>query len=723
MRRVITKLMPEVLTLLLAFSLLTPVAFSQVQKIPAPPRPPLQRKPTPVMRTNVNLVVIDAEVTNRDGSPIRGLRADQFTLLEDGKQQKILSFVYSDIESLETAGKTAGPPVVIPIESTEPVSNDALSATVRDHRMILLFFDLSSLQNDELLRARDAALHFVRQQMTPADLVAVAVLGNQLSVLSDFTNQHANLEKAIDSLTPGINSQLAGLSTAPAQNGEYDVSEDTGAAYTPDDTEFNVFNTDRKLSAMQGLADLLKHIPGKKIVMQFSGGITQTGEENRTELEAATDAANRANVSFYTVDARGLMAETPGGDATQGASSGQSMFSGASVFKQSESRQDSRDTLSTLATDTGGRAFFDIGDLSKAFRQVQQDTSGYYLIGYSTSNTKPDGSWRRVTLKLKVPGARLRYRTGYFAPRDFKHMSTEDRDQQLEEALRSDSPRVELPIALEVSQFRLSSGEVYIPIAAKLPSGALQWAAKRGSQEDEFDFAAQVEDAGTKRVVAQLRDTINVRLGAEHFEQVHRNALLYQGGMILAPGSYRLKFVARENETGRIGTFEQALTVTAPDPKRLALSSILLSSQLAPVEKSSEVQIKTMGLAASLKNSPLEFSGQRLIPSVTNVFQSRQTIYVFFQAYLPKNADPASLRGGLVFFRGGEEVSRTPLLTPVQVNAKSRSASFRISLPPGKFPPGNYAVQAVAVEAGQPLAAFGRAYMAVNSAQKQPAPQ
>ncbi|MGH9865374.1 MAG: VWA domain-containing protein, partial [Candidatus Acidiferrales bacterium] len=672
---------------LFTFLLVIPAAFSQEQKIPSPPMQ--QQKSAPaVMHANVNLVVIDAEVTDRSGSPICGLRADEFTLLEDGKQQKILSFVYSDIESLETAGKTAGPPVVIPIESTATVSSDALAATVRDHRMILLFFDLSSLTNDELLRARDAALKFVREQMTPADLVSVAVLGNQLSILSDFTNQRPNLEKAVQSLTPGINSQLAGLSAAPAQNGEYDVSEDTGAAYTPDDTEFNIFNTDRKLSAMQGLANLLKHIPGKKIVMQFTGGITQTGEENRTELEAATDAANRANVSFYTIDARGLMTETPGGDATQGASSGQSMFSGVSVFKQSESRQDSRDTLSTLADDTGGRSFFDIGDLSKAFRQVQQDTSGYYLIGYSTSNTKPDGSWRRVTLKLKIPGARLRYRTGYFAPRDFKHMSTDDRDQQLEEALRSDSPRVELPIALEVSQFRLSSGEVYIPIAAKLPSGALQWAAKRGSQEDEFDFAAQMEDSGNKRVVAQLRDTINVRLGAEHFEQVHRNALLYQGGMILAPGSYRLKFVARENETGRIGTFEQALDIKAPDPKRLALSSVLLSSQLAPVAKSSEVRIKTVGLAASLKNSPLEFSGERLIPSVTNVFQSQQTIYIFFQAYLPKNVDSASLRGGIVFFRDGEEVSRTPLLEPLQVDAKSRSASFRISLPPGKFPAG-----------------------------------
>ncbi|MHB8755453.1 MAG: VWA domain-containing protein [Candidatus Acidiferrales bacterium] len=709
--------------LLLFFALLpaSSAAFPQEQKIPAA-QPQRQKKAPPVMRANVDLVVIDAEVTGRDGKAIRGLRADQFTLLEDGKPQKILSFVYSDIESLETAGKTNGPPVVIPLEPASGAPNQDLSAMVRDHRMILLFFDLSSLRNDELLRARDAALKFVQEQMTSADLVSVVVLGNQLSVLSDFTNQRSNLEKAIASLTPGINSQLADLSSAPAQDGEYDVSEDTGAAYTPDDTEFNIFNTDRKLSAMQGLADLLKRIPGKKIVMQFTGGITQTGEENRTELEAATDAANRANVSFYTVDARGLMAEVPGGDTTQGAASGQSMFTGAAVFKQSESRQDSRETLSTLAEDTGGRAFFDEGDLSKAFRQVQEDNSGYYLIGYTPSNSKPDGSWRRVTLKLKVPGARLRYRTGYFAPRDFKHMSSEDRDQQLEEALRSDSPRVELPIALEVSQFRLSSGQVYVPIAAKLPSGALQWAAKRGSQQDEFDFAAQVRDAATKRVVAQLRDTIRVRLGVKHFEQVHHNALLYQGGMILAPGSYQLKFVARENETGRIGTFEQSLDIRAPNPKSLGLSSVVLSSQLAPIAKSSEVQIKTLGLAASLKNSPLEFSGQRLIPSVTNVFQQGQTIYVFFQAYLPKGEDPASLRGGLVFFRGGEEVSQTPLLTPVQVEAKTRSASFRISLPPGKFPPGNYAVQAVVVEAGQPLAAFGRAYMAINSG-PQPAPR
>ncbi|MFZ0467047.1 MAG: VWA domain-containing protein [Candidatus Acidiferrales bacterium] len=711
------RLIPLIAAVLFAAS----PALAQEQKIPMASHP--QEKPVGVIRTGVSLIVIDAEVTGRDGLPVRGLKVDQFTVLEDGKPQKIVSFVYSDIQALETAAKAGagGPSVVVPLEASAQTTNEDLSTVVRDHRMILLFFDLSSMGTDDLLRARDAAMKFVKQQMSAADLVSVVVLGSDLTALCDFTNDRATLEKAVAMLTPGISSQLAGLSAAPAQGGEYAVSEDTGAAYTPDDTEFNIFNTDRKLAAMQGLADQLQHIPGKKIVMQFTGGITQTGEENRTELQAATDAANRANVSFYTVDARGLMSEIPGGDATQDAATGTSMFSGAAVYRQTEARQDSRDTLTTFAEDTGGRAFFDIGDLGQAFKQVQDDTAGYYLIGYSTSNTKTDGAWRRVTLKVKASGVHLRYRDGYFAPRDFKHMSTEDRDEQLEEALRSDSPRVELPIALEVSQFRLANGEVYVPIAAKLPSGALQWAAKRGSQQDEFDFAAQVEEAGSRHIVAQLRDTISVRLDAEHFEAVHRNALLYQGGMILAPGTYKLKFVARENETGRIGTFEQDLSIPAADNKKLALSSVLLSSQLAPVVKSSEVQVKTVGVAASLKNSPLEFSGERLIPSVTNVFRTAQTIYVFFQAYLPHGADPSMLRGGLVFFRDGVEVSRTPLLAPVDMDAKAHSASFRISLPPGKFPLGNYAVQAVAVEAGEPLVAFGRAYMAVNAAPPAPA--
>jgi VWFA-related protein len=672
-----------------------------------------KNKQTGMIRAVTELVLIDAQVTDRTGKPIKGLKREQFSVSEDGKAQEISSFEYFDIEGIESAAAADQRPVVVSMAGA--ASPETIREQMHDRRLIVLFFDLTSLHPDELLRARDAALKFVKQQMTAADLVGAVAFGNRLGVLANFTNDKDALTQAIGRLAPGVESQLADLAAAPAQNGEADVSEDVGAAFTPDETEFNIFNTDRKLAAMEALANILRSVPGKKSVILFTGGITQTGDDNRTQLRAATDAANRSNVSFYTVDSRGLAAEIPGGDATTGAAAGTSMFSGASVFKQVDARQDSRDTLATLSTDTGGRAFFDLGNLNQAFDKIEQDNTGYYLLGYTSTNPARDGRWRSVRVRVNISGAHLRFREGYYAPRDYQHYTEEDREQQIEDAMRAETPRVELPIALETARFQLSDKQVFVPIAAKLSSSALQWAERRGRHEAEFDFAAEVRGAESGQAVAALRDTIKVRLEGERFEQVSQRALLYQGGVVLAPGNYRLKFLARENETGRIGTFEEDLELAAPQPDRLVLSTVLLSSQIVPVEKTAEVQKKALGAEAKLAHSPLEVAGERILPSVTRVFTRQQTLYVFFQAYYPAKADPAKLRAGIAFFRNGVRVSATPLVAAAETNVKARAASFRISLPLEKLPTGRYTVQAVAVDAGTQLAAFGRAYLALRA--------
>ncbi len=566
--------------------------------------------------------------------------------------------------------------------------------------MLVLFFDLTSMQTDDITRAHDAALKFVQKQMTSADLVSIVTYAARLTVWADFTNDRAKLDKAVARLTPDVASQLADLSPAAAQNGEYDVQQYTGAAYTADETEFNAFNTDQKLLAVQGLVNVLAAIPGRKAVIEFTGGITQTGEENRTELRAATDAANRADVSIYSIDARGLFAEVPGGDATANAATGTSMFAGASVFHQTDARQDSRDTLATLSSDTGGRAFFDLGDLSEAFPKIQQENSGYYLLGYYLSGNVKRG-WKLAKHSREGQRApehpRSLYRNGYYAPRDFQHLQKEDRQQQLVEAMGSENPVVELPIAVETSMFRLSDGQTYIPIAAKISSTALDWAEKHGRKEAAFDFAAQVRAYPNGRSVAELQDRIQVHLDPARFQQINQSSLVYQGGVVLSPGKYHLKFLARENESGRIGTFEQDLLVPQAPADRIVLSSVLLSSQLVPVDKSSEVETRAKGVRAKLTESPLEMSGEKIVPSVTRYFTQGQTLYVFFQAYYPEKSgkadkfDPDTLRAALIFFRNGVQVNATPLLTPVQGrSSKSRTASFRISLPLAKLPAGRY---------------------------------
>jgi VWFA-related protein len=714
---------------LLAVPLPLPAGRQASPTPPSAPQQPAPAKPNSVLRAQSNVVRIDVEVTDGSGKPIKGLRADQFEITDDGKLQKISSFSYSDIEKVEAAAQENVKPIVVSVASDAPGAAATLTDTVRDRRMIVLFFDMTSMETDDILRAHVAAQKFLKQQMTPADLVSVVAFSSRLAVLANFTNDRTVLDKAIAQLVPGAASQIANPLYAAAQNGEYDVQEYTGAAYTPDETEFNVFNTDQKLAAVEGLANVLAGIPGRKALVEFTGGITQTGEENRAELRAAADAANRADVSIYSIDARGMFAAPPGGDVTANAATGTSLFSGASVYHQTDQREDSRDTLSTLSTDTGGKAFFDLGDLSDAFPKIQEDNSGYYLVGYDLpANVRRDGSWHAIRVKVNAPGARVRYRNGYYAPRDFQHLEKGDRDKQLADAMRSESPEVDLPVAVESSMFWLSDQQVYVPISAKLSSSALDWAKKRGRHEAEFDFAAEVLADPTGQSVAQLRDTITVHLDEERFQQVSRSNLVYQGGVVLAPGAYRLKFLVRENESGRIGTFEQALSVPPRSAARMTLSSVLLSSQLVPVAKSSEVQTRGQGTRAQIAASPLEMAGEKIVPSVTRFFTQQQTLYVFFQAYYPEKADnadaldPSTLRAGLVFFRGGVQVNATPLLAPTAVDPKTRTASYRISLPLAKLPAGHYTVQAVAIAAGTQKSAFGRAYLAIEQASAAPAP-
>ncbi len=678
----------------------------QPQVVPVNPRqgpaapPPTARTATGgkgTIRSTVSLVEIDVQVTNRDGKPVKGLTQEQFSVTEDGKAQNISTFEYNDIERVETAGKTDDALITVPLGTI--TSPEEIKTVVHDHRMIVMF----------------------QGQMTPADLVAVVAFGNTLKVVSNFTNDRELLKQSVDALVPGHEAALSQLAdAATAANGETAVTEDTGASFTADDTEFNIFNTDRKLAAVEALCEDLEGIPGKKSIIQFTSGITQTGEENRSELFAATNSANRSNVSIYSVDSRGLLTATPGGDASAGASGGNAMFNGATVISQSQSRQDSRDTLATLAGDTGGRTFFDVGDFSKVFQSVQNDTSGYYLLGYYSANAANDGAWRRVHVKVDhLPaGVHIRAREGYYAPKNFDVFTTEDRERQLEEAFRSETPEVELPVAVETAEFRLNANQVFVPISAKLAPSALQWAQKRGSRETAFDFAAEVRDAKSNRVVGALRDTITVKIDTEHFQDIQQHALVYQGGIILAPGEYKLKFLARENESGRIGTFEQKLSLAPPQLDHLQVSSLLLSSQVEAVQNTAQIKTQALAKDAKLKSSPLDVGGERIIPSVTRVFTSEQTLYVFFQAYAPQKADANSLRSGLIFFRNGQRLSDTPMVAPTEYDEKSRTASFRLSLPLAGLSSGRYTVQAIAVDAGTTYAAFARNYFALRPASK-----
>ncbi len=203
---------------------------------------------------------VDVEITDRNGKPLKGLRQDQFSVAENGKEQKVSTFDYYDVEKLEKADAAETAPITIPIGAvTQP---EEVRQQMRDRRMMVLFFDLTSLQPNDLTRSTLAAKQFLSKQMTPADLVGVVAFGNQLKVISDFTNDRDLLYSAVDALLPGKESQLAALAAATSTGIDAAVTEDTDAAFTADDTEFNAFNTGPQAGGMESLAGCWKAIPG-----------------------------------------------------------------------------------------------------------------------------------------------------------------------------------------------------------------------------------------------------------------------------------------------------------------------------------------------------------------------------------------------------------------------------------------------------------------------------
>src|ERR1700733_493127 len=274
-----------------------------------------QDQPSPTFKTNTNLVIVNVAVKDKSGKAIEDLKKDQFTLLEDGKPQQISVFELQRLNgdtlpALEVPAptlKTRGPAEAKP---TPPAAAPVTPDQLKDRRLIAMFFDLSSMQPAEQIRARDAAVKFIDTQMTVSDMVSIMTLTNELRVVQDFTNDRETLLSVIQSLRVGDSSELAALAATGA-----DSTDDSGE-FTADDTEFNIFNTDRKLSALEDATRKLAPFPEKKALVYFSSGIGKTGVDNQSQIRATVNAAVRANVSFYPIDARGLVAMAPAGDAT-----------------------------------------------------------------------------------------------------------------------------------------------------------------------------------------------------------------------------------------------------------------------------------------------------------------------------------------------------------------------------------------------------------------------
>jgi len=595
---------------------LTAPATAQSPAASPSPAPASTQQGGGSIRVNTDLVLVNVVARDKKGNLVRDLKKQDFTVFEDNKPQSISTFDFENVDELQTAGVadatvsgSAGPGALLR-------SKDQPGLEARDRRLMLLFFDFSDMQPEEIDRAADAAKKFVQSKMQPADLIAVVTLATNLHLDLDFTDDRTKLLAVLDGYSSG-----QGQGFDNGATGSSEGAAETSGSFTPDDTDYNTFSADRKLLALQSLMGSLGKIAQKKSIVYFSNGITQSGIDNQSALRAATAAAVKANVSIYPMDIRGLQALPPGGEAQNASLHGVSAYSGQSIINDLSSNAASQDTLATLASDTGGKAFFDSNDFSGVFAQVQKDTSAYYVLGFISTNLARDGRFRRLRVQLNRPDLKeikLEYRSGYYAGRDFVHSNRADREQQLDDELAAELPRTDVALFAGAAYFRQDDSHYQLLVSLVVPGSQIPFVQQKDRDNATIDIIGEVRADGKLRV-GQMRDT--VKLAVDASQQVRNKNVQYNTTFLLAPGSYHLKFVVRENQNGRMGTFETDVRV--PDLRKvpLKMSSVVLASQRAPFTAKKNV-------------SKLLVQDQfELVPNITHVFARDQHLYLQYEVY------------------------------------------------------------------------------------------
>jgi VWFA-related protein len=674
--------------------------------------------PVTTIKVESNIVLTNVVVRDKKtGEVVKGLKASDFTILENGKPQRIASFDYQNVDQAAALNEKTTVSGKASIADLLDPHLAASTGQLRDHRLIVMFFDLSSMQPEDIDRAVEAAQDYINKKMQPADLVALVSMATSLTMDQDFTADKAALLKGVGKYN---GSEGTGFANGN-EGGDSSGTADDGSSFTADDSEYNALNTDRELYAIRTIAKALERVDQRKSMLYFSGGLTRQGIENQASMRAATNAAVKANMAIYSVDSRGLEALPPVGNASQGSLRGTAAYSGAAMQSQLNANFGSQETLGTLSSDTGGKAFFDSNDFAPAFQQIQHDTEAYYIVGFRSTNPARDGAYRHLTVKLNradLKDVKLDYRPGYYAPADFQHSKTEDRELQLTEQLRSDLPATDVAVYLQALYFRLEDNKFFVPVSLIVPGSQIPFLKVKDVSKATLDVIGQVKNA-QNIPVGNVRET--VKLAVDASQQVERKNIQYSTGFTLAPGRYHLKFVVRENQTGNMGSFETDLQV--PDLRKipLKLSSIVLASQRTPN-------------AAKRAVSPLVRDGVEWIPNIPHVFRQDQHLYFLYEVYDParqkgalaqapspglgrREGGPVRVLTSIEFMTGRTKVYETPLVEATAINIPERGAvAFQFDVPLAQLKPGTYVCQVNVIDDAGGSFSFPRLAMVVTGA-------
>gem|GEM_PF-5895673 len=635
-----------------------------------------------------NLVELDVVVTDVHDKPITNLKPSEVEVYEDGVQQKFVVF-----EQISKGYRTA------------PSDQDDLNVTKgKDNalskpsppRYSLIFISVGPDERAFLAARKKKLFEAIHGLAGPSDRVAVAT---PEGIMQDFTNDSALVCQAVEAVLSHepVTSRITRVLTAPSS------SAAIGQVSLGSLIARQVFSPNEHLADARGYREFIKRVflqdfvkvirslsllPGRKQVIWFNSGLmlkvvggqraSVSPSPNHKPLsvgadiplfERLIDVANRGGISFYVIDARGLMAPEIS-----------RMTQGSAILGYLAAITGSQYAPRILARATGGR-FYGLNRSEEGIRWAAQDAHNYYHLAYYPSNIAQNGRFRRITVKVKRRGIRVRTRVGYWAPKPFARMTVAERRDQMVEALLSEKTYRTLPVIAEGYIFPQAKKDgVLISVVIEVDGATIPVRWQEGRYQGSVDILAQILTLSgqPKKLIDR---TIRLNLRPSRYEELRRRYLRYVTQVELLPGEYRLRVVVRENEEGRLGSAEKKLVVPMPDPERLLLSDVVLC-----IGEEGRESLTSLPAVGSL----------RLIPSGARMFQQSSPAIMSLQVKRAAKAtgSPVDLELSYRVMRGREVIyqGREFLAQPRMTNS---IVSIVRRLPVERMAPGHYELEVI----------------------------
>ena len=565
-----------------AFSAAVFIAGSWVgAQTPSPPSAsPSPGVPPVTFAVEVAYVEVDAIVTDKAGEPVHDLTREDFVVLEDGKPQTIELFTRIDI----------------PYERPEPAAPPAVPPDVRDNlhpfagRLYVLVLDGLHTSAMRSLLVRAAARRFLQRNFAEGDLAAVVHTSGGATLGQELTDNRQRLLASVDRFM-GRRLPSATLSRIDEYRRTQGMRQRGDSVRDPDEMQ-RAFDARATLDTLEGVADWLSRIRGRrKAVLFFSEGIDYNlydainNREASTLLDSmrkATATATRGNVSFYTIDPRGL------GGLSDEMMEIQPVFDDPALGLDPQGLQSdlrmSQDTLRALADETSGFAAVNTNDFSSAFARVVKDNSAYYVLGYYPAGHPKDGRFHKLQVKVSRPDLKVRARSGYSTPRvrpsrETPTVAGRETPALLAEMLGSPLPRSGLPMAVQAAAFQGSGGRAHVMLGLQLAGPSFNFIEQDGKARETLEVSVAAMDAAGKITAANHKVALDLKPETRKaVEAVGQRVLSW---MDLAPGRYQIRVAASCVNSGAAGSVFYDLDVPEFAKEPLVLSSLVLTSATA----------------------------------------------------------------------------------------------------------------------------------------------